>query len=446
MIQKLRRHINQNFPFIEGKKILIAISGGVDSVVLAHLFHKLNYDISLAHCNFQLRGKESDLDEQFVERLGKKLELKVFTTKFETNVYAAKHKLSTQIAARDLRYKWFQKLAKEYLFEYVLTAHHANDNLETFLINLSRGTGLEGLTGIPSVNKNIIRPLLPFSSKELLNFAVDQKISWREDASNAAIKYTRNKIRHQIIPVLETINPQLIETFNRTTDYLQSSQRVIKESIDEMSKKILTKENDLLKINISELRKINSPKVYLFELLKSYGFTEWNDVYNLVSAQSGKYILTKSHRLLKDREFLLLLPISESSLIVNKKIKIEESSTKITNPIRLCFENVQQMSLINNNIVYLDKKLLNYPLILRKWKEGDFFYPTGMSGKKKLSKFFKDEKLSLIDKERTWLLCSSKDEIIWIIGKRSDRRFTVSKETNRILKISILTTPINYIE
>ncbi|XKX04914.1 tRNA lysidine(34) synthetase TilS [Tenacibaculum maritimum] len=329
MIQKLRRHINQNFPFIEGKKILIAISGGVDSVVLAHLFHKLNYDISLAHCNFQLRGKESDLDEQFVERLGEKLELKVFTTKFETNVYAAKHKLSTQIAARDLRYKWFQKLAKEYLFEYVLTAHHANDNLETFLINLSRGTGLEGLTGIPSVNKNIIRPLLPFSSKELLNFAVDQKISWREDASNAAIKYTRNKIRHQIIPVLETINPQLIETFNRTTDYLQSSQRVIKESIDEMSKKILTKENDLLKINISELRKINSPKVYLFELLKSYGFTEWNDVYNLVSAQSGKYILTKSHRLLKDREFLLLLPISESSLIVNKKLKLKSLVPKL---------------------------------------------------------------------------------------------------------------------
>ena len=217
MIQKLQKHINTNFTFLKSKKLLIAISGGLDSVVLTHLFSELKYDISLAHCNFNLRGTESDLDTKFVNNLSQKSYNQIFINYFETEKYAKEHKLSTQISARDLRYHWFQELAIEHQFDYILTAHHSDDNLETFLINLTRGTGLDGFTGIPAINENIVRPLLPFSREEILKYAIENKIEWREDASNASTKYIRNKIRHQVIPVLKEINPSLLETFAKTS-------------------------------------------------------------------------------------------------------------------------------------------------------------------------------------------------------------------------------------
>ena len=435
MIQKLQQHITNQFPFLEGKKLLIAISGGLDSVVLTQLFHTLNFDTSLAHCNFNLRSIESDADEAFVKKIGEDLNLKTFTTSFNTNEYANKNKTSTQIAARELRYNWFQELVKQHQFEYVLTAHHADDNLETFLINLSRGTGLEGLTGIPTINKNIVRPLLIFSREEIEQYAKENSIAWREDQSNASTKYIRNKIRHQVIPILKEINPALLNSFQKTTDNLKGSQQIVKDSIAQLKKKIISvDENGTTTLTISAIQKLSNPKSCLFELLKPYGFTEWNDIENLLSAQSGKQVFSKTHRLLKDRDLLLLSKLSLQKKIL--EISITKSTKEILDPIHIIFENVSKIERSGKNSIFLDIEKLTFPLTLRKWQEGDYFYPIGMQGKKKLSKFFKDEKYSLIDKENTWLLCSE-NQIVWIVGKRLDRQFTATVDSSHILKAHV---------
>ncbi|WP_028891318.1 tRNA lysidine(34) synthetase TilS [Tenacibaculum sp. 47A_GOM-205m] len=437
MLQELAKHIDKHFSFLKGKKLLIAISGGVDSVVLTHLLHQLKFDISLAHCNFQLRSEESDKDEEFVKNLGKKLNLNTYTIRFNTNEYAVNNKLSTQLAARELRYSWFEKLSNEHSFSHLLTAHHADDNLETFLINLSRGTGLEGLTGIPPINGSIVRPLLVFSREEILNYAKQNNIEWREDESNSEIKYLRNKIRHQVTPILKELNASVLKNFNKTIDHLKESQQIIDDKIEEVAHEIITKEGDLLKINIEKLLKLSNPKPYLYQLLKPYEFKEWNDVYNLIYAQSGKQILTKNYTLLKDRDFLLLLRTSEKSSNEEEVYTIREENKEITAPIRLLLKRVQKKTDTDQKSIYVDNELLSYPLKLRRWNSGDFFYPAGMLGKKKISKYFKDEKISIINKNKIWLLCSSKNEIIWIIGKRQDRRFLPTERTTKLLQISI---------
>ncbi len=434
MLEKLEQHIAHKFSFLKEKKLLIAISGGVDSVVLTHLLHQLNFDISLAHCNFNLRGTESDKDEEFVNELGKKLDITTFSIRFETEKYAKENQLSTQVAARNLRYDWFQELTNQHLFDFVLTAHHADDNLETFLINLTRGTGLEGLTGIPEVNNHIVRPFLIFSRDEIETYATQKNMNWREDKSNASSKYLRNKIRHQIVPILKEINPTLLENFQKTSEYLQESQQIIDTSISEFKKKVVeVLENGTLKIDISQLQKTNNPKAYVYQLLKEFGFTEWNDVTHLLSAQSGKEVRSKTHRLLKDRDFLLLSEIKENNK--NLEYKITENTLEITIPLHLTFKKTTEISSENTNEIFVDLEKVTYPLVLRKWQHGDYFYPKGMQGKKKVSKYFKDEKFSLLEKENTWLLCTN-ETVIWIVGYRQDNRFLVDKNTATVLKIT----------
>ena len=434
MLEILQLHLDKNLPFLKGKKLLIAISGGVDSVVLTQLFHSLNYTISLAHCNFNLRDLESNKDEKFVKNLGKQLNRETFTTSFNTNKYASLNKTSTQIAARELRYNWFQKLAEENKFDYILTAHHVDDNLETFLINLSRGSGLEGFTGIPAINKNIIRPLLIFSREEIEKYASTHKIEWREDLSNASSKYIRNKIRHQIIPVLKELNPSLLDTFQKTTNNLKGSQQIINSAIEQVKEKILVSNNEILKFDISEIKKLPNTKAYLFEILKPYSFTEWNDIDHLLTAQSGKQVFSKTHRLLKDRDFLFLS--EKTSIKTASEYFIEKNTTQITEPISLSFEIGEKSKLSKENSISIDLETITFPLTLRKWKHGDFFYPKGMTGKKKISKFFKDEKLSLLEKENSWLLCS-RNQIVWVVGKRADHRFLGTKKTTNQLTIKL---------
>ncbi|WP_233861276.1 tRNA lysidine(34) synthetase TilS [Tenacibaculum piscium] len=440
MLQQLAKNINTDFPFLKDKKLLIAISGGLDSVVLTHLLAQLKYDISLAHCNFQLRNEASNLDEVFVKNLSEKLKIPVFSIQFDTLEYAKKQQLSTQLSARKLRYDWFEKLSENHAFDYVLTAHHADDNLETFLINLTRGTGLDGLTGIPAVNGNIVRPLLKFSRAEIQKYALENNIKWREDASNAETKYVRNKIRHQIIPVLKELNPSLLKTHQKTTDFLQQSQEIVTDKIQEITAEIITKEtkhgNDFIKINIAKLVKLSNPKIYLYQLLKNYKFTAWNDVYNLMYAQSGKKIITKTHTLLKNRNFLILSSTNKTENTTNQNISINKNIKKITYPIQLVFENISEKIISTENSIIVAENLLNYPLYIRTWKTGDYFYPKGMTGKKKVSKYFKDEKLSVFDKNNTWLLCTADNQIIWIIGKRQDRRFLSNEKTTKLVRIT----------
>lgn len=434
MLQKISHHINSNFPFLKDKKLLIAISGGIDSIVLTNLLFKLHFDFSLAHCNFRLRGKESDLDEEFVVKLGDKMAVSVFTTQFDTAQFAKQNKQSTQIAARELRYNWFQKLTVQHSFDSILTAHNADDQVETFLINLTRGVGLAGLTGIPETNKNIVRPLLKFSRDEILTFAKENNIDWREDKSNASTKYIRNKIRHKVLPILKEINPSLLETFAKTTEYLKESQQIIDDSIKKIASEIFVFEQNSIKINIEKVAKLSNPKAYLYQFLKKYNFTAWNDIYTLLSAQSGKQIFSKTHILLKNRDFLLLH--KKNTAVVKKVFEIAENKTEITKPIRLCFEDITEKLTENKQTIYVDKQQLVFPLKLRKWQNGDFLYPTGMKGKKKLSKYFKDEKISLLEKQNTWLLCNNNNAIIWVVGCRQDERFEVKKQTVSVLKIS----------
>ncbi len=440
MLSDFQKHIDNNFSFLKRKKLLIAFSGGLDSLVLSHLFYVMKYDISLAHCNFRLRGIESDIDEKFAIQKAKEFNKKYFINHFNTDEYAKKNKLSIQMAARELRYSWFQELIKEHDFDYLLTAHHADDNLETFLINLSRGTGLEGLTGIPEINQNTIRPLLVFPKTKLENYAKTNRLSWREDSSNADTKYLRNNIRHKLIPLLKELNPSFIDSFNHTLNHLKGSNQIVKDRIEDVRQEIFKEEKDIIEIHIEKLKKLNDPKSYLFELFKNYGFTEWNDVFDLLESQSGKQILSKTHRLIKNRDLLLL---TKRSIKTNEQFEVLESTDQLEiESFQIIFKEMESnlLSVSSNKkwnqIVHIDKDLLIFPLQVRKWRKGDYFCPLGMQGKKKLSKYFKDEKLSLIEKENIWLLCSQ-NKIVWVINHRFDERFKITDQTKKILKVEI---------
>lgn len=405
----------------------------MDSVVLAHLCSKLNLNIALAHCNFNLRGKESDEDENFVIELADNLELEVFIERFETEVYARTQKISIQMAARELRYKWFEDLKETLGFDYIFTAHHANDNLETVLINFVRGTGLEGLTGIPERNGNIIRPLLAFSREEIEDYARISHLKWREDSSNTSVKYLRNKIRHEILPKLFELNPKMLETFEVTRNNLNESAVLVDDYISALFPRIAKEEEFGYSFRIKLLKTIPHLKAVLYELFKSFGFTEWNDVYDLLEAQPGKIVYSKTHRLIKDRENLLLTLLPDPE---EREFEILAGEEVVMLPIgTFQFEEVGELSEADAKTIFLDLNKLQFPLTVRKWEKGDYFIPFGMKGKKKLSKFFKDEKLSLPEKENCWLLCS-RNEIVWVIGHRADARFRVEKETSTILKLT----------
>ena len=435
MMQKILDHLSQNFQFLNGKKLLLATSGGLDSMVMAHLFRKLNYEIAIAHCNFQLRGMESFEDQNFVQEYANANTIPLFVTQFDTKAFAEDYKLSTQVAARELRYNWFYELLETENYDYILTAHHADDNLETFLINLSRGTGLEGLTGIPEKNENIIRPLLLFSRQEIENYAKENNIKWREDSSNTSDKYLRNKIRHHLVPMLKELNPNFIASFQKTQTYLQEAQDMVEDASIIVYQQVAKQEGDDIHFDLNQLKKLPNYKSYLYQWLNEFGFSAWEDIYALVESQSGKQVFSLEFRLIKDRNSLILSPIN----LINEKEEflIEENQKEVKIPLNLSFCKVTDISLVSNTTIFVAADKLQFPLVLRHWNEGDVFQPFGMEGKsKKVSKLFKDEKLSLIDKENTWLLCSN-NEIVWVIGIRQDERFRIENTTKNILKIQL---------
>ena len=437
MLNAFKNHTEGQFPFLKNSRNVIAISGGIDSVVLAHLCHKLNFNFALAHCNFNLRGTESDADEDFVLDLGEQMDVEVFVQNFDTEAYAEENKCSIQMAARELRYGWFSELAKQLKFDYILTAHHADDNLETFLINFTRSTGLNGLTGIPALNDNIARPLLPFSREMIEDYAKSEKIKWREDGSNSSRKYLRNKLRHEVVPILKEINPQLLGSFQNTLQHLNDTADIVEESLNAVAKRAITHmDENHITFKISEFKKVNNPKAYLFEMFKDYGFSEWNDVVNLLDAETGKYVASNTHKLTKHREFLILTELchseqSEESLFVAK------DNPSVKTPIGiLCFDDQDALEDNSKTTIFVDKEKLKYPLELRPWQTGDVFHPIGMKGKKKVSKYLKDEKLTPIEKENTWVL-TSENTIVWVVGRRADERFKVTDQTNQTLKIEL---------
>ena len=432
MLSKFEKHVASYFPFLKGKKLLLAVSGGIDSMVLMRLCIEMKMDISVAHCNFTLRGDESDADEDFVKSQTDKLQIPIFIKKFDTKKIAEKEKSSIQVVARNLRYEWFNTLLIKNDYDYILTAHHLDDSLETFLINFTRGSGLNGLTGIPQQNVSIVRPLLPFSRTEIEIFAKENKVEWREDSSNASDKYLRNKLRHDVIPMLKELNPSLLHSFENTISNLQQAQSLVDDASRIVYRKVVTDTNFQKRINLTELIQLPNYNAYLYQWLEPLGFSDWESINDLATAQSGKQIHSQNHTLLKDRNFLIVFPKQESEKTT--LFLIEKDQNEIKFPLKIKFCNVDDISNQATNTIFVDEDKLQFPLVIRKWQEGDWFYPHGLNGKKKLSKFFKDEKYSLLDKSEAWLLCSN-NQIVWIIGDRQDDRFKVTETTTKILKI-----------
>ena len=438
MLELFEKYISDNDLFTPECKILLGVSGGVDSMVMLNLFIRKNFNIGIAHCNFQLRGKESDDDQKFVEGIAKHESVAFHTKEFNTKDYARKNNLSIQMAARKLRYKWFNEIRLKYGYKYIAIGHNLDDTVETFFINLLRGTGIRGLTGIKPKFKNIIRPLLFASRKEILQYTKDCKITFREDSSNIETKYIRNKIRHDIIPLFNRINTDFNITMNETIKRLKDSETILNKSIEKIKSEIFIKEssNNYL-IDIEKLKDIKPIDSVLFEIVKDYGFN-YQTVENIISSLydiPGKKFYSKTHRIIKDRTALIITAIRKSESNITR---INEDIAEIECPLPLIIArfNRPENYCIPQDRKYalLDADKISYPIELRKWKKGDRFMPLGMKSFKKLSDFFIDYKLSIPEKENVWLLTSGED-IIWIVDYRIDERFKINNTTRNILLI-----------
>ena len=422
MLDLFKTHIDKNFNYLKNSKLLVCVSGGVDSMVLAEVLNKLRFNIHIAHCNFKLRKNQSDSDQEFVINYAKKNNFPIYFKSFDTKI--PKH--STQMAARNLRYNWFQELLKKNNLDYIVTAHHADDNVETFILNLFRSTGLKGLTGIREVNNNIVRPFLIFSKSDIINYAKKNKIIWKEDSSNNENYYLRNDIRNRIIPILSKLDPDISKRINQTINYLKKSNKIINKYIDSIRDENFIKNKDQTLISKKYIRDNHNLVYYLFS---SYGFVDSKAIIDFCDSQTGKIIESKTHVLLNNRKFLIL---KNKSKEINDHYEIGKKGLK--SPIKIDIKNGVFNYKTNKNAIYLLKDDLSFPLFLRKFKKGDVFYPTGMKGKKLISKYFKDEKMSIFEKQNQWLLCNNKD-VMWIIGKRADRRY--AKNTNANIKIEV---------
>jgi tRNA(Ile)-lysidine synthase len=455
LLKKFTDFIKKENLFQPKDKLLLAVSGGVDSVVLCELCKQTGFDFVIAHCNFQLRGEESKRDEQFVRELTKKYNVEIFVKKFDTEKYAEENKLSIQVAARELRYEWFNQIVNGQLsmvnshagfihhspltIHHILTAHHANDNIETLLINFFKGTGISGLRGILPKHGKIIRPLLFAKKDELIEFAKENNLSYVEDSSNVSDKYTRNYFRNQLIPSVQKVFPQVEDNLLNNIQRFKDIETLYQQSIELHKKKLLEKKGEEIHIPVLKLFKSDPLPTIVYEIIKDFGFTsnQTEDVIKLLNSDSGKYVQSHTHKIIKNRNWLI---ITSSLTTVAENILIEEED-KIVEFLNGKLE-MKQISAAgyklsgSERIAQLDSDEIKFPLLLRKWKQGDYFYPLGMKKKKKLSRFFIDQKLSLTEKENIWVLEMNK-KIIWIVGKRIDERFKITPKTKNILKISL---------
>jgi tRNA(Ile)-lysidine synthase len=424
MKSRFQTHLHSNFPALSSQRVLVAVSGGVDSLVLVDMLREFSNALAVAHCNFQLRGQDSAQDEQLVESYCKRHQLTCHIKRFDTK----RPKQSTQMAARTLRYNWFEELCLSNNYDVILTAHHADDNIETLLINIIRGTGIEGLTGIPEQNGRILRPLLPFYKSEIIAYAQTHQIPWREDRSNQSGEYQRNAIRHHVIPELVKLHPKALENTTKTIDFTKEAAKVIQQQTEKLKKQLFLKEKETIRISISSVKALQPFSFWIHQLFNPYGF-DHQEVIKLLSAQKGKCIHSTDHTLEVGRNELLLY----KSIEQKREMEFEVYEHGIHEPIELLFSRDQHHE---QSSLTLDATVISFPMKLRKWNRGDHFYPIGMSGSKKVSKYFKDEKYTATEKAAQWLLCSGND-IVWIVGKRADRRFVPTETTIDFLNINL---------
>jgi len=435
MLDQFKQHIVQKFPESVSGKTLLAVSGGVDSMVLLHLYHALKLDFAVAHCNFQLRGSESDLDEKLVTDFCRKHNIPYFVERFDTMQFVESRKVSIQIAARELRYNWFKQICADNDYQFIATAHHLDDQAETFLINFTRGTGIDGLVGIPEKNENIIRPLLNFSREKILNYATENGVEWREDQSNATTKYLRNKMRHLLLPVLKEENTEFLKSFQNTLNHLKQTQLLANDAVAFFEKECVQMNEGQLEINLDNAQDFSNKKHYLLQVLKRYGFTSADEIEKICLSEAGKVLKNDDCTVLKDRNKLIVF--KEKS--VNDDLFYINSKSDVLNlPFFMNISEVEKEEFNSDKCtIFVNSNLLKWPLVLRRKQTGDFFQPFGMNGIKKVSKFFKDEKLSKIQKDNTWILENGDGKIIWIVGSRADNRFKITSNNQQNYKITL---------
>jgi tRNA(Ile)-lysidine synthase len=469
LLERFEQHWKHQFPNLSTRNchLLLTVSGGADSVVLTDLIVKAGFNCTIAHCNFQLRGAESERDEQFVRALGDRYFLQVIVKKFETKLYAAEHKMSIQLAARDLRYAWFEEINNLQTLElasaekirnqggkdshttgsgfpacYIVTGHHADDTIETVLMNFFRGTGILGLRGILPIQKDqqLIRPLLVFKKEELLNYATENGLSFVEDSSNSSDKYTRNYFRHQLIPSLKSIYSNVEENILNNIVRFGEIEELYQQSILIHKHKLLIYKGNEIHIPVLKLQKSSPLQTIVWEIIKTFNFSaaQVSEVIKLIGSDNGSFVQSSSHRVIKNRNWLIVAPI-ENELV--QHILIESGDKKIifaNGALLIDTVKASKIQITSDvTVALLNADVLQFPLLLRKWKQGDYFYPLGMQKKKKLSRFFIDQKLSKTQKENVWIVEMNK-KIIWVVNHRIDDRFKITASTESILKIAYL--------
>ncbi len=458
MLNRFLTFINEQQLLEPHQKTLLTVSGGIDSMVLATLFWQAKLLFEIAHCNFGLRAEESDGDELFVKQWAEQRGIHCFTKRFETTQFANSKGISIQMAARELRYEWFEELRQTKGFDFIATAHHQNDVVETVLFNLVRGTGIAGLHGIKPKNGVLIRPLLFMNRTEIEAFSVDNQVLWREDSSNVTDHYHRNLLRNKVIPILKEINPNLEKTLMQTVEKLAATETIFKEAI-ELTRQTVWQENEVVFVDFQALRSMSVPTLRLFELIKKFGFNyhQCQAIVASFDTQAGKHFETATHTLVRDRQFLMLKERSVGTLttaigntdhsdtekrsLIVEISKHQQAVQAETMQLKMSLMVVKEWSVrkfpANQLTAYFDDDKLVYPLVVRKWQIGDWFCPFGMGGKrKKISDLLIDKKISVWEKENVWVLTSD-NQIAWVIGLRTDERFKVSDQSQRILEIEI---------
>ena len=444
MIHKVQTYIETNHLLTLDKPVIVGFSGGGDSVSLLYILNRLGYRCVAAHCNFHLRGSESDHDEDFCRNFAKENNLLFEKVDFDTKSFAAEQHISIEMAARELRYNWFEVLREKYDAQAIAVAHHRDDSNETILLNLMRGTGIRGLCGIRKKNGFIIRPLLCTGKEDLVRFLKENNLPFITDSSNLSDEYTRNFIRLRLIPLMEEINPSVGLALSRSAEHLSDTENIYLQTIEQVKKTLLQKtDNNEFRISINEIINQPAPKTILYELINTFGFTREtsDDIFRSINSESGKvFEATHScYKIIKDRDFLIIFKQHEN---LQEIFKVEENNADCDIlPIEISISKVK----IDNsfvidkspNIATFDYDKIKFPLTLRKWQHGDWFIPFGMNGRKKLSDYFSDNKFSIPEKEKTWILCSGED-IIWILGKRTDNRYCINNNSKYALKIIFL--------
>ncbi len=440
LLETFKNYIINERLFTQEDRLLLAVSGGLDSVVLCELAYQAGLDFTIAHCNFQLRGAESDRDEAFVRQLAQRYDREIWVERFDTEAYAKAQHLSIQVAARELRYGWFHQITDDWAEKgVILTAHQLDDNIETMVMNFFRGTGLTGLRGMLPRHGRIVRPLLFAGREELRRFADESHLTWAEDSSNESDKYTRNFFRHRILPLVEQAYPAALRNLADNLSRFREAEALYREAIDRQKKKLVESRGDEIHVPVLKLKKAVPITTLIYEIFSPYGFTphQTGAITGLLDSPSGKYICSDTHRLLKDRRWLILSPLlggGRATVVIGKDRSIVEYAAG-----SLQLEWLPEFTgqpTTEKAVAWLDAGQIDFPLLLRPWRPGDYFYPLGMRKKKKLARFFIDQKLSLAEKEKVWVLEMNK-KIIWVVGHRIDDRFKLTDATTQTLRITV---------